>query len=88
MRLKTILYLEDRDKTYMSQYNDESLSVKKKKIENESYTKNSNTNKYELREKRKIKYILPSINKKLRRDSSRQIFDPFLYNNTWAIKKV
>lgn len=29
---KTILYLEDRDKTYMSQYNDESLSVKKKKL--------------------------------------------------------
>ncbi|CAD2101130.1 hypothetical protein YYG_04253 [Plasmodium vinckei petteri] len=85
---KTILYLEDRDKTYLSEYNEDTLSVKKKNFENEPYTKNSHTNKYELREKRKIKYILPSINKKLRRDSSRQIFDPFLYNNTWAIKKV
>ncbi|KEG00928.1 hypothetical protein YYE_04374 [Plasmodium vinckei vinckei] len=85
---KTILYLEDRDKRYLSEYNEDTLSVKKNNFENEPYTKNSNTNKYELREKRKIKYILPSINKKLRRDSSRQIFDPFLYNNTWAIKKV
>ncbi|WBY56254.1 hypothetical protein Py17XNL_000704132 [Plasmodium yoelii yoelii] len=85
---KTILYIEDRDKTYLSEYNDENISVKKKNFENEQYTNNLNNNKYELREKRKIKYILPSINKKLRRDSSRQIFDPFLYNNTWAIKKV
>ncbi|SCM21428.1 conserved Plasmodium protein, unknown function [Plasmodium chabaudi adami] len=85
---KTILYLEDRDKTYLSEYNEDTLSIKKNQFENEPYTKNPHTNKYELREKRKIKYILPSINKKLRRDSSRQIFDPFLYNNTWAIKKV
>ncbi|ETW36988.1 hypothetical protein PFTANZ_02287 [Plasmodium falciparum Tanzania (2000708)] len=42
--------------------------------------------KYELRRQKKITYILPSLNKKLRRDSCRLIFDPFGYNNTWKIK--
>ncbi|EDL45164.1 hypothetical protein PVX_089000 [Plasmodium vivax] len=44
--------------------------------------------KYELRTKRKVKYAWPSIIKKLRRDDSRLVYDPFLYNSTWRIKKA
>ncbi|GAW79634.1 hypothetical protein PGO_050440 [Plasmodium gonderi] len=49
---------------------------------------NIHKKKYELRTKRKVKYAWPSIHKKLRRDGSRLVYDPFLYNSTWRIKKV
>lgn len=48
---------------------------------------NVRTDKYELRAKKKITYVMPSIKRKLRRDSARQIFDPFLYNTMWKINK-
>lgn len=48
---------------------------------------NVRTDRYELRAQKKITYVLPSIKRKLRRDSARRIFDPFLYNTMWKVSK-
>ncbi|CRH03736.1 conserved Plasmodium protein, unknown function [Plasmodium relictum] len=78
-------FLNDLDSSHVS----DDLLFPIKEIKSDVCSlENMNIKKYDLRRKRKIKYALPSLNKKLRRDSSRQIFDPFLYNNTWKIKKM
>ncbi|SBT32012.1 conserved Plasmodium protein, unknown function [Plasmodium ovale wallikeri] len=82
------LYVEDVRNSHIPAY-DNQMTLTGRNDECDDFTlKSSHIKKYELRTKRRITYVLPPINKKLRRDSSRQIFDPFMYNNTWKIKKT
>lgn len=42
--------------------------------------------KYELRSRKQVTYAIPSRKKKLRRNESKPLFDPFAYNNSWKMQ--
>ncbi|VWU53010.1 conserved protein, unknown function [Hepatocystis sp. ex Piliocolobus tephrosceles] len=88
-KTSTTVYFEDINTSHITtgdEYNHITTSVKNDKELNSVDLNQRHSSKYELRAKRKVSYVLPSMNKKFRRDSKKKIFDPFLYNSSWTLK--